>query len=374
MSKRLGRFAGAVVAGGLLVGLAAAPAGACGGLIGRNGAVNLVKTTTLAAYHDGVEHYVTAFKFAGSGGEFGSVIPLPGVPSNIEKGGDWTLQRLVREVAPPTPELAAGDARTLAVSAPAEVLMKAKVDALDLTVLKGGGQSVGEWATQNGFLLPPDTPEVLDFYAARSPICLAAKFDADAARERGVSLGDGTPVHLSIPTPNPWVPLRILGVGRQPIERVDADVFLLNDRQPALLTGAVGDGGLVLDRDEPASTSLLADLRSDKGMDWMPESMWLSYIKIAAAPDQLTYDLAVDASGAGQPSRLAAGLVAPGVGAGSGAKGVLLSSGTGVGGTDGTSSSGLGWGEIAVGDGVLLGLLGLAGFGLLSRRGARREG
>ena len=79
---------------------AAAPALACGGLIGPNGAVNLLRTTTLAGYHDGEEHYVTAFQFAGGGGAFGSLTPLPGVPSKVEKGGDWTLQRLVRETEP----------------------------------------------------------------------------------------------------------------------------------------------------------------------------------------------------------------------------------------------------------------------------------
>ena len=42
----------------------AAPTLACGGLIGPNGAVNLLRTTTFAGYHDGVEHYVTAFEFA----------------------------------------------------------------------------------------------------------------------------------------------------------------------------------------------------------------------------------------------------------------------------------------------------------------------
>ncbi|MGH2812900.1 MAG: hypothetical protein ACRDI1_09335 [Actinomycetota bacterium] len=62
--------------------LISAPAWACGGLIGPNGAVNLVRTTTLAAYHDGVEHYVTAFTFAGiAEGSFGSIVPLPDEPS-----------------------------------------------------------------------------------------------------------------------------------------------------------------------------------------------------------------------------------------------------------------------------------------------------
>src|SRR6267378_2396287 len=73
------------------------PAAACAGLIGPNGAVNLLRTTTFAGYHDGVEHYVTSFKFQGGSGQFGSLIPLPGVPTLVEKGGDWTLQRLIRE-------------------------------------------------------------------------------------------------------------------------------------------------------------------------------------------------------------------------------------------------------------------------------------
>src|SRR3990172_10698934 len=72
-------------------------ADACAGLIGSNGAVNLGRTTTLAAYADGVEHYVTAFQFQGGGGEVGTLIPLPGVPTNVERGGAWTLQRLQRE-------------------------------------------------------------------------------------------------------------------------------------------------------------------------------------------------------------------------------------------------------------------------------------
>src|SRR5215203_5540873 len=89
---------------------AAAPVLACAGLIGSNGAVNLGRTTTLAAYSDGMEHYVTAFKFQGGGGQFGTLIPLPDVPSNVERGGAWTLQRLVRETQPPPPRLLAAAA------------------------------------------------------------------------------------------------------------------------------------------------------------------------------------------------------------------------------------------------------------------------
>ena len=90
----------ALLAGTLLVAFSAAPALACGGLIGPNGAVNLLRTTTFAGYHDGEEHYVTAFEFAGGGGAFGSLTPLPGIPTSVEKGGDWTLQRLRQETEP----------------------------------------------------------------------------------------------------------------------------------------------------------------------------------------------------------------------------------------------------------------------------------
>ena len=100
---RAGRRSIALAAGLLLVAISAAPALACGGLIGPNGAVNLLRTTTFAGYHDGVEHYVTAFEFAGGGGAFGSLTPLPGVPTSVEKGGDWTLQRLDPRDGPACP-------------------------------------------------------------------------------------------------------------------------------------------------------------------------------------------------------------------------------------------------------------------------------
>src|SRR4026207_496203 len=119
---RAGRRPTAPAAGLLLVALSAAPALACGGLIGPNGAVNLLRTTTFAGYHDGVEHYgtafqfggggggvgrrrpppdggglcVTPFRFAGGGGAFGSLTPFPEVPASVGKGGAWPLQRLIR--------------------------------------------------------------------------------------------------------------------------------------------------------------------------------------------------------------------------------------------------------------------------------------
>jgi len=296
----------------------AAPAYACGGLLSPNGSVNLLRTTTLAAYHNGVEHYVTSFRFVGGGGaKFGSIVPLPGIPSKVERGGDWTLQRLEREVNPPLKGVFEAAPTALAIRGEAQVLLQTRIDALDITVLKGGGSEVALWAEHHGFTLPPDAPEVLDFYANRSPIFMAASFDTKAAARQGLSEGDGTPIHLTIPTPAPWVPLRILGLGKKSAELIQADVFLLTDRAPAMLPAPVGlrvvdprtrVSGLRLERSESASDLLLSDLRADKGMSWMPRHMWLSYLTVGAAAAELRYDLALDASGAGQPSYVAAGL------------------------------------------------------------------
>jgi hypothetical protein len=308
MSQRLFRRArrAAIGAGIAVVGVAllAGPAAACGGLVGENGTIQLVDTTTLAAYHDGIERYVTSFAFTGEGKEVGSIVPLPGVPTKVERGGSWTLQRLEREVAPPAPKNVAF-AEDSAGARSADVLLETKIDALDITILRGGGDEVGDWALQHGFLLTPDAPEVLDFYSKRSPIFMAARFDASRARELGQNAGDGTPIMLTIPTDEPWVPLRILGLGLQSSQVVEADVFLLTDRKPKLLAGGPG---LQLERDENASPALLDDLRADTGMGWVPPSMWLTFLKLDAGASELDYDLAVAAHHGALPSLSDAGV------------------------------------------------------------------
>jgi hypothetical protein len=302
-------MAPAALAAGLAVPLAvagAAPVGACGGLVGENGTIELLRTTTLAAYSDGVERYVTAFEFTGEGEEVGSIVPLPDVPTSVERGGDWTLQRLAQEVAPPaTAEVAFAED---AAVGHAEVLLETQIDALDITVLRGGGDEVGAWAADNGFLLTPDAPEVLDFYAERSPVFMAARFDAQRASDLGQGAGDSTPIMATIPTDDPWVPVRILGLGLEDDRRVTADVFLLTEGEPDLLAGGTG---LTIDRSERASGLLLADLRSDVGMEWVPDEMWLSYLRLDAPVAELDYDLAVSTRPGVPPSLADAGVPEP---------------------------------------------------------------
>jgi len=325
MHRPLRRLLIASAAAGLCALAAAGPAFACAGLVTPGGNVKLLRASTLAAWADGNEHYVTSFTFEGGGAEFGSIVPLPGIPSKVERAGDWTLQRLEREVAPPQREAAPAAAGSSAQNDSAEELYNTRIDALDITILRGGGPSVGVWARDHGFQLTPDAPEVLDFYAARSPIFMAARFNADAAKQRNQPVGEGTPIHLTIPMDHPWVPLRILGLGKSPQDAINANVFLLTPSRPNLLpdpaarsasaSPAAGDevasDGVVEERSEPASQSLLDDLRSDKGMEWVPQQMWFTYLRIGEQTSRLHYDLAIDQAGAAKPSRVMAGLDAP---------------------------------------------------------------
>jgi hypothetical protein len=267
--------------------------------------VNLLRTSTLAGYHNGVEHYITSFEFVGGGAKFGSIVPLPGKPKWVTRGGEWTLQRLAQEVQPPPPPAPAGDG-VAGAAATAKVIEEKEIDGLLISILKGGSRGVGRWAKEEGFALPPDAPEVLHFYAQRSRYFMAARFIPEKARKKKLQEGDGIPIHLRIPTDNPWVPLRILGLGKQATEVVAADVFLLTGREPALLPAPApaGERGMALERSEQASQSLLDDLGSDKGMNWIQEEagMWLTFLRLDIDAGDLTYDLAVDQTGAGQPS------------------------------------------------------------------------
>ena len=294
MTRTYRVVAGALVALAALI-VAAPSVGACGSLIAPNGAVNLVRTATLAAYDDGVEHYVTSFEFTGAPESFGSIIPLPDRPTTVEKAGGWTLQRLQREVSPDVLEEQAFRL-SAAASKDVTVLQQVRIDSLDVTILRGGAQGVAKWAAEQGFALPADTPEVLRFYARRSPYFMAAKFDAPAAAAAGFRGGDGIPVHLAIPTDDPWVPLRILAAAKRSEARVVADVFLLTDDRPSLLHGK----GFTVEQSAPATDTLLDDLRGDENSAWVPEHAWLTYGKVDARVDEMTYDLAIAADG-GKP-------------------------------------------------------------------------
>ena len=293
---------------GLVASLVAAPAAlACGFLVSANGAVRLGKTTTFVVWEEGIEHYITNFTFEGPAESFGSLIPLPAEPTDVTRAGDWTLQRLQREVAPlGRDEARLADFAAFASAESVEVLLRTRIDSLDVVVLKGGGADVLAWVNDNGFSLPPgpETEHLLDFYGSRSPYFMAARFDADAAAQDDFVAGDGIPVQITMPTRQPWVPLHILHGAKPDSEIIEADVFLLTPQRPDLLYGE----GLTIERSEWASDLLLDDLRSDEGMEWIPEEGWFTYLKLDTEAQNVVYDLSVGV-GSTPPSFVDAGFM-----------------------------------------------------------------
>jgi hypothetical protein len=134
------------------------------------------------------------------------------------------------------------------------------------------------------------------------------------------------------------VPLHILGLAKDPDDVVQADVFMLTDKRPALLSGP----GVHLVQSGPADPSLLADLRSDRGMGWVAPAGWLSYLTVDAPAPSLTYDLAADVSSRAHPSPIAAALAPP--------RGQILTASTRAGSDGWWWTAGLG----AAGLGILL--------------------
>lgn len=296
--------------------LQALPALACGGLVAPDGDVRLGRAATLIAWHDGVEHYLTSFTYEGDVKNLGWIVPLPAVPLNIQDGGAWTLQRLARETHPAPPELQFAGA---ASADTAQVLQQVKIEALNITVLRGSGQAVLDWCAQNGFSVAGDTRAHLLMYASGSPIFMAAKYDTAAVQARHQQSGDGAPVLITMRTPHIWVPLEVLALDGQ---QVHADLYFLTDEplnisainavagESAVGAAVSGAPGLTVAFQEPMSPTLYHDLSTDRNMGWVRSSGWLTYLSLDAPAEAVTYDLSVTPDGIVRLSHFGASPVA----------------------------------------------------------------
>ena len=273
------------------------------------GDVRLARATTFVAWHDGFERYLTSFTYqednTHSDANVGWIVPLPAVPLKIEEGGAWTLQRLALETHPV--RFAAFGAENAAVpSATAAVLQQVKIEALNITVIKGSGQEVLNWAASNNFFLNTETRGHLLAYAKGSPIFLAAKYDTSAAKARGLFQGDGTPILITMRTQHIWVPLEVLAIEGQ---QVQADLYLLTD-QPVYTTDFAamvgqssvgseipGAPGFVVSFQEKLTPPLFHDLSTDRNMGWVRSNSWLTYLSLDTPEPTVTYDLGVSPSG-----------------------------------------------------------------------------
>lgn len=291
----------AVIALGLFL-TQAAPAFACGSLVAPDGDVRLARAATLIAWHDGIEHYLTSFAYQGSESSVGWIVPLPTVPLSIQEGGAWTLQRLSREVHP-VPENAGAVEDT---AAPVDVLQQVQIEALNITVIRGSGPAILDWATSNGFFLSGETRTHLLGYAKGSPIFLAAKYDTAAAQARGQLVGDGVPVLITMKTAHPWVPLEVLALEGQ---EVQADLYFLTDEplNTSDVNAVVGQSpvgsqvpsapGLEVAFQERMNPTLYHDLSTDRNMAWVRPDGWLTYLTLNAPEPTVTYDMGISPRG-----------------------------------------------------------------------------
>jgi hypothetical protein len=306
LSRAALKFAPATLALVLLA-TQATPAAACGSLLAPNGAIRLARAATLVEWHDGVEHYMTSFTYQGNVDNVGWIVPLPANPEKIEEGGGWTLQRLVRETHPlPKNVFLEGDARAPQATAGAEVLQQVRVQALDITVVKGSGDEIVQWGRDNGYFIDKETEGHLLGYAKGSPFFMAAKYDTAAAKARGQLQGDGAPVLITMKIPHPWIPFEVLALDAQ---QTQADVYLLTDTpvyasdlDSSMGKSSVGAqvpnaAGLKVAFQEKMNAALYKDLSTDKNMGWVRPAGWLTYLSLDAPDTKVTYDMGISSTG-----------------------------------------------------------------------------
>jgi hypothetical protein len=278
---------------------------ACGGLIAPDGDVRLERASTLIAWHNGVEHYLTSFAYQGSAPGVGWVVPLPAAPESIQDGGAWALQRLNIESHIQQRALFAPDVNTASAGS-AQVIEQVQIEALNVTVIKGSGQQIVDWAVQNGFYLNSETREHLLAYAQGSPFFMAAKYDTRAAQARHQSQGDGVPLLITMRIAHPWVPLEVLALDGQ---QVQADLYFLTDMplnisdfnarigQSAVGSNIPGATGFKLAFQEKMTSQLYQDLSRDRNMGWVRPDGWFTYLSLDAPSEQVSYDMGVSTSG-----------------------------------------------------------------------------
>lgn len=177
--------------------------------------------------------------------------------------------------------------------------------ALDITVLRGTGQGVLDWAASNGFAVDAETRAHILQYAKGSPVFMAAKYNAERAATQRLIFGDGAPVLITMKIAHPWIPFEVLAAGQQ----VQADLYLLSDKpvntsEWRALVGASGVGttvpgaeGFTLQFQEKMTDSLYHDLSTDKNMGWVRSDSWLTYLSLNAPDSKVTYDMSVTPMG-----------------------------------------------------------------------------
>ena len=207
-------------------------------------------------------------------------MPLPDVPTDVSRAGDWTLQRLAQEVAPPPEAGAEAVGAAVGRHVGREVILETQSTPSTSRCSAGGGDEVGQWAARQRLPAHARRPRGARLLRRPQPGVHGRQVRRLARRGPGPGRRRQHADHGTIPTDDPWVPLRILGLGLDDDRTVEADVFLLTDEEPDLLAGGTG---LTVERSEPAATCCSTTCGPTWAWSGCPRSMWLSYLTLDAA-------------------------------------------------------------------------------------------
>ena len=175
----------------------------------------------------------------------------------------------------------------------AEVILETKIDALDITVLKGGGDEVGRVGARQR--LPPHARRARDARLLRPP-----QPDLHGRPLRRLPRRRARPGRRRRHADHAHDPDRpAVGAAADPQPRPRGERVRRGRRVPAHRRAAEPAGRRPRPHPRPQrgapTTCCSSDLRSDVGMEWVPDEMWFTYLQVGTEAGALDYDLAISA-------------------------------------------------------------------------------
>jgi hypothetical protein len=220
-------------------------AAACGGTFCDSGpramAVDQKGENILFVMGGGKVEAHIQIQYKGDAARFAWVLPVPALPE-VEVGSQALFQNLLSGtvpryglstvvdscpnavIVPSTPPTRVNGSVTVANidggGGGTTVVLQKAVGSFEVTVLQGGtAQEITDWLTTNGYTMPPETPQLLQSYVAKSFLFVAVKLTG------GAGIDEIHPLVVRYPGTEPCVPLELTKVAA--IEDMGVRTFFL---------------------------------------------------------------------------------------------------------------------------------------------------
>jgi hypothetical protein len=220
-------------------------AAACGGTFCDSGpramAVDQKGENILFVVAGGKVEAHIQIQYKGDAARFAWVLPVPALPE-VEVGSQALFQNLLSGtvpryglnaitdscpnavLAPSLPPTRANGSATIAAidggGGGTMVVLQKAVGSFEVTVLQGGtAQEITDWLTSNGYAMPPETPQLLQSYVAKSFLFVAVKLTG------GAGIDEIHPLVVRYPGTEPCVPLELTKVAA--VEDMGVRTFFL---------------------------------------------------------------------------------------------------------------------------------------------------